>query len=153
MGVATTEIQDVTQETFLAMSLALPDFIPERAGSFRTWVRGIARHKALDHFRRSRGEVPAVGGTVARSLIEGITDGDSSADADDEEVSGLYCRALDLIRVQFEDRTWKAFWRHAVDTIPADTVAKELAMSPVAVRVAKSRVLARLREEFGALIN
>lgn len=34
-----------------------------------------------------------------------------------------------------------------------DVIAADLAVSPVAGRVAKSRVLARPREELGALIN
>jgi RNA polymerase sigma-70 factor (ECF subfamily) len=78
--------------------------------------------------------------------------------ADDEEddaaeLSGLYRRALGLIQAEFEPRTWQAFWRAAVDAQATDVIAGELGMSPVAVRIAKSRVLARLREEVGHLID
>jgi RNA polymerase sigma-70 factor (ECF subfamily) len=54
-----------------------------------------------------------------------------------------------LIRNEFEERSWQAFWRMAVGGRTANDVAAELSMSPGAVRVAKSRVLRRLREELG----
>ena len=65
--------------------------------------------------------------------------------------AGLLRAAVELIRKEFEARTWQAFWMTAVDgKLPAE-VAEELGMSPGAVRVAKSRVLKRLREELGGL--
>jgi RNA polymerase sigma-70 factor (ECF subfamily) len=57
-----------------------------------------------------------------------------------------------LIRSEFEERTWRAFWGVAVDDRPAAEVAAELGMSPGAVYIAKSRVLRRLREEFRDLL-
>jgi RNA polymerase sigma-70 factor (ECF subfamily) len=68
-------------------------------------------------------------------------------------LSALYHRLLGLLKAGFEDRTWQAFWRVAVDGRPAADVADELGMSAVAVRKAKSRVLHRLREEAGDLLG
>jgi RNA polymerase sigma-70 factor (ECF subfamily) len=62
---------------------------------------------------------------------------------------GLFLRGLDLIRGEFEERTWKAFWQTAVDGRTPREVALEMSMTSGAVRVAKSRVLQRLREELG----
>ena len=67
-------------------------------------------------------------------------------------MSGLYRRALELIRDEFEERTWQAFWLSAVEGREAPAAA-ELGMSPVAARIAKSRVLARLRAEAEELID
>jgi RNA polymerase sigma-70 factor (ECF subfamily) len=65
----------------------------------------------------------------------------------------LYRRALDLIRSEFEERTWRAFLMVTVEgRLPAD-VAVELGTTPGAVYIAKSRVLKRLREEFGDLLE
>jgi len=66
-------------------------------------------------------------------------------------VRQLRLRALELIRAEFEDRTWQAFWRVTVDGQPTKDVAQELGVTPSAVRLAKSRVLRRLREELGDL--
>ena len=61
-------------------------------------------------------------------------------------------RLMELIEPQFEAKTWEAFRRVAIDGIKAATVATELDMSVNAVLLAKSRVLARLREDLGELI-
>ena len=60
-------------------------------------------------------------------------------------------RALELVRAEFEPRSWGAFWRVEIDKQTAKDVAEELGMTPAAVRMAKSRVLRRVREELGDL--
>jgi RNA polymerase sigma-70 factor (ECF subfamily) len=62
-------------------------------------------------------------------------------------------RALDAIRGEFEPRTWQAFWKTTVEGRAPKDVAAELAMSAGAVRVAKSRVLQRLRAELGDVMG
>ena len=42
--------------------------------------------------------------------------------------------------------TWTAFWRTAVDGLSAETVSAETGLTPAAVYLAKSRVLAKLRQ-------
>ena len=72
---------------------------------------------------------------------------------EDDADRQLFRRALALIQADFSERTWQAFWRVVVDgRSPAD-VGDELAMRPGAVRVAKSRVLHRLRQELGDLLE
>ena len=66
---------------------------------------------------------------------------------------GLFARALNLIRAEFQESTWEAFWRTTVEDQPAKDVAADLGISPGAVRVAKCRVLQRLREELGDLME
>ncbi len=58
-------------------------------------------------------------------------------------------RALDQVRAEFEDRSWQAFWRVAVDGRRAADVAAELKISVNAVYVARSRILRRLRDILG----
>ena len=54
---------------------------------------------------------------------------------------------MDKVKPEFQPATWQAFWGTAVDGRAAAEVGAGLKMSPGAVYVAKSRVLARLREE------
>jgi RNA polymerase sigma-70 factor (ECF subfamily) len=77
-------------------------------------------------------------------------DGTTPSNAGEED---LFARTLALIREEFEERTWTAFWQTAVDGRAPKDVAADLSMSPGAVRVAKSRVLHRLREELGDLFE
>ncbi len=55
--------------------------------------------------------------------------------------------AMERIKSEFQDNTWRAFWLTAVEGIAAADVARQVGISPGAIYVAKSRVLARLKEE------
>jgi len=68
-----------------------------------------------------------------------------SIEFDRELRRGLFHRAGQQVRGEVHRQTWDAFWETAVlGTAPADAAAK-LGMTAGAVRVAKCRVLARLR--------
>ncbi len=76
----------------------------------------------------------------------------SPEDPSEIEVSAersLFRRALASIRGEFEPRTWQAFWLTTIEGRCAKDVASDLAMTAGAVRVAKSRILQRLRDELG----
>jgi RNA polymerase sigma-70 factor (ECF subfamily) len=122
--------------------------------TFRGWLRTITRNKVRDHFRRLGREPGGAGGTEAQLRFAGVPahplSDDDSADEDAVE-RGLIRRVLELIRNEFDDRTWRAFWLITVDGRDTKDAADELKMSPGAARVAKSRVLRRLREELGDL--
>ncbi len=144
---------DVFQEVFQAVAAHVAGFRKDRPGdTFRGWLRTITRNKVRDHFRRLGREPGGAGGTEAlRRLAEVPADDSGSCEsaAGDPAEGSLLRRALDLIRAEFEERTWRAFWRTTVDGQTPTDVAAELGMSPGAVRVAKCRVLRRLREELG----
>ena len=152
-GLLEQEIADVLQDVFQAVATHIASFRKERAGdTFRGWLRTIARNKVNDHFRRQGREPEGAGGTEAQARLAGLPESPppgSGSSSDDRADRLLLGRVLDLIRGEFESRTWQAFWRTAVEgQSPAD-VAGELGMSPGAIRVAKSRILRRLREELG----
>jgi RNA polymerase sigma-70 factor (ECF subfamily) len=58
-----------------------------------------------------------------------------------------------LVRPEFTEATWQAFQRLALDGAPGQVVAEELGLSVNAVLIAKSRVLARLRQEAQGLVD
>jgi RNA polymerase sigma-70 factor (ECF subfamily) len=151
-GVRGADADDVRQEVFRAVAAGLDGFRRDRPGdTFRGWLRVITRHKLTDHFRRLDGRPKAKGGTEAQRQLQQFAESDLPDDTEDD-LSGLYHRALELVRAEFEPKTWQAFWRTAVDgDSPAD-VAADLGVTPAAVRKAKSRVLLRLRQEIGDLI-
>ncbi len=150
---AEADIADVFQEVFLAVATHIQTFRKERAGdTFRAWLGTITHSKLCDHFRKRGREPGGAGGTDALVRLADIPDSppaDDSSAVDAKVDGGLFHRGLELIRREFEERTWQAFWGMAVDGRTANDVAAELSMSPGAVRVAKSHVLRRLREELG----
>ncbi|MES2788224.1 MAG: sigma-70 family RNA polymerase sigma factor [Planctomycetota bacterium] len=145
---------DVFQEVFQAVAAKITTFRKERPGdTFRGWLRTITQNKVLDHFRRQGREPQAAGGTEANirfMQVEALEDAEAQ-ESEERAYQQLIQRALELIRSEFTPRTWQAFWRVAVDGQRAVDVAEELEMRPGAVRVAKSRVLQRLRQELGEL--
>ncbi|MBL8796366.1 MAG: sigma-70 family RNA polymerase sigma factor [Planctomycetia bacterium] len=149
---------DVFQEVFLAVAKHIAAFRKDgQGGTFRGWLRTITRNKVLDHFRR-QGKQPgaAAGGSEAHFQLNQLPAPDGSEDASAAESraeQGLFQRGLEFIKGEFEERTWQAFWRTTVEGRPPKDVADELGMSAGAVRVAKFRVLHRLREELGDLLE
>jgi RNA polymerase sigma-70 factor (ECF subfamily) len=149
------EAADVFQDVFQALAKHIARFRKENAGdTFRGWLRRITENKVRDHLRKLGREPGGEGGTEAQLRLASLPDlvspeGDESGSG--YEHAGLLRAAVELIRGEFEIRTWQAFWLTAVEARSTSDVAVELGMSPGAVRVAKSRVLKRLREELGGL--
>lgn len=152
-GLSAEDASDVTQEVFAAVSGAIDRFLhsPEH-GTFRGWLWTIARNKLRDHFRRESDRELADGGTAAFQRLVLIPESwsDESHDATDRiELRQLFHRALEQVRCEFEDRTWRAFWLSTVELRDTADIAAELGLSTNSVRQAKSRVLRRLRRELG----
>lgn len=156
-GLQREDTADVFQDVFRAVVMSVGGFRKERDGdTFRGWLRRITQNKLRDHFRRRGRETPGVGGSSALQRLAQLPlpeIGDDNLTSDDEGVRSLFARAMELIRGEFAESTWQAFWRTAVDGQSAIDVAGELSMSSGAVRVAKSRVLHRLRAELGDLTD
>jgi len=154
-GLQAEDAADVFQEVFQAVAAHLNSFRRERSGdTFRGWIRTIARNKVNDFFRRRLREPEGVGGSEGRAILLQVPEPLPSENQTNEEAeNALLHRALELIRGEFETRTWEAFWQTAVEGRTAIDVAADLSMTPGAVRVAKSRVLHRLRTDLGELLG
>lgn len=146
---------DVSQEVFVAVARRVADFRRDRPqDSFRGWLWTITRNKICDHFRRLADRPQPRGGTPFQDLLVQIPthppESPSTA-GQPGQLSGVARRASELVRAEFEDRTWQAFWRTTVDRQPTAAVANELDMTKSAVLQAKSRVMRRLRRELEGL--
>jgi RNA polymerase sigma-70 factor (ECF subfamily) len=157
-GLQAVDAADVLQEVLSAVLTHVPEFRRDRPeDSFTAWLATITRNKIRDHYRRRAGRVEARGGsTIGRQLAEIPEPPELSDDVvqpDAESTAILSRRGLDLIRAEFENRTWEAFWRTAVEGHSPADVADDLGMSLAAVYMAKSRVVRRLRRELGELCD
>jgi RNA polymerase sigma-70 factor (ECF subfamily) len=151
-GLQATDAEDVVQEVFRTVLMRIGDFRRERPGdTFRGWLWTITRFKIGDHLRRRASQPRAAGGSEARDELEQLP---ADMVSESSEVSpgvtrGLYRRALELIRGEFEEVSWQAFWRVVGESQRPADVAAELGISLNAVYLAKSRILRRLREALG----
>jgi RNA polymerase sigma-70 factor (ECF subfamily) len=157
-GVIEAELDDVTQEVWLALGPTLRDYRRWHGCSFRAWLRGVTFRKVQEWNRRRSLQVAAAeGGSVAlRYLgqIEAEPNDDGSTDPGEiVETNALTLRALRQVQGEFEDRTWRAFLGVAIESKSTAEVASALGLSTAAVRMAKCRVFHRLREELGDVID
>jgi RNA polymerase sigma-70 factor (ECF subfamily) len=138
-------MQDVLRS--VAGNVGRLDYDPAR-GRFRNWLFTITRNKLYTFLDAQRRRVRATGDDEMRdrlSDVEAPNDGES--DWDKEYERQQFAVAADQVRGEFTSSTWKAFWGTAVDGRKPQEVGAQLGLSPGAVYVAKSRVLARLREK------
>lgn len=156
-NVCDEDIHDLVQEVFRSVVANIGSFKKQKASdTFKGWLRVITRNKIHDHYHKLQREPRGSGGTDVQIRFAQIPFATKYPDDDASEETAyakLVRRALEQVRVHFTAPTWQAFWRIAIDGQAANDVAVELSMSPGAVRVAKSRVLQRLRAELGDLIE
>lgn len=160
LEVCEQDIADVVQDVFQSLARKIGDFRKQRpSDTFRGWLRVVTRNKVIDHFRRQGRQPPGIGGTEAQHFLSQFPDSLSSiGSAAEENIERrhhreLLARALEMIRTEFAENTWRAFWLTVVNSRNATEVGAELGMKPGTVRVAKSRVLHRLRLELGELFD
>jgi len=147
-GLQDADAREIMQELFLAVSRAIDRWDPAKErGTFRGWLRRVARNLVINWLKqRARREV-ATGGSGMQAMLDMLpaAEGPESAEFDRELRRALFHRAADQVRGEVQPATWQAFWETSiVGTSPAEA-AQKLGMTVGAVRVAKCRVLARLR--------
>ncbi len=155
-GLGGADADDVFQEVFRSVAEHLAEFRRDRPGdTFRGWLRTITRNKVLDHFRRRQRQPAGTGDSdVQRQLLElPELAGNEPDPGEDDLLTRQLHQALELIRPEVEASTWAAFWMVQIDNREPRDVAAELGMTPAAVRKARYRVLDRLRQELGDLLD
>ena len=153
-GLNEDDAADLLQDVFRSVTCAIGRFRRDRPGdTFRGWLWSIARNKLRDHFRERDREPVAAGGSEALARFTQIPEEEPDSAADSEPSRGLLRRALDLVRDGFEEPTWQAFWQTTVDGRSPTDVAAALGVGLASVYQAKSRVLRRLREELGGVLE
>ncbi len=148
LGCQPHDAADLVQEVFALLVEKLPEFTYDPRRSFRAWLRTVALNKWRES-RRKAAAAPATGTDLAHVHAPDGAEALWEAEYRDRLVG----RALELMRSDFQAATWKACWEHAVMGRPAAEVAAELGVSANAVYLATSRVLARLRQELGGLLD
>lgn len=150
------DVEDLSQDVLATVVQELPRFHHDgRPGAFRRWLRVVTvnRLRALWRSRRSRPQ--ATGNSDFLHVLDQLADPDSPLSRiwDQEHDQHLARRLLQMAEPDFEPTTWRAFYRVALEEAPAAAVAQELRISVNAVLLAKSRVLRRLRQEVGELVD
>ena len=146
-GLQDADARDIMQELLLAISRSIDRWNPSKEhGTFRGWLQRVARNLVINWLKRGR-HTGATGGDDLQSMLGMLpaVEEPDTVEFDRELRRALFHRAAERVRGQIHPATWEAFWETAiVGTSPANAATK-LGMTVGAVRVAKCRVLARLR--------
>jgi len=148
-GLQSPDDADLVQDVFALLVEKLPLFDYDSQKSFRGWMRTIV----LNKWRDQRRKMAARGEHVQQDLALLADPAAEEEFWEQEHRSQLAARALELMKADFEDTTWKACWECVAVGRPVAEVAAELSISRNAVSVAKCRVLRHLRRELRGLTD
>jgi len=152
-GLQDADAADLMQDVFraVAANAGRLQYDPSR-GTFRGWLYTVTRNKLYNFLTSRRRRERGSGDSDARALLEAHpAPPDGAADWDQEYERRVFAWAAERVRGEFSEQNWQAFWLTAVDNVAAREAGGRLGISTGAVYVAKSRVLARLREEIQQL--
>jgi RNA polymerase sigma factor (sigma-70 family) len=153
-GLQDADAADVMQDVLRSISSAIGRLDYDRhQGTFRGWLFTITRNKVFNFLAARRIRPQGAGDSSTGRLLAQQPDGsDAAAEAWELEYQRrIAAVAMERIKSEFADNTWRAFWLTAVEGASAAEVTRQVGMSAGAIYVAKSRVLARLKEEVEAM--
>lgn len=152
-GLSPEDSADVLQSVMLKLSQHLHRFQKDgQPAAFRRWLATVTRSCVRDLARANQDQAPGLGGTdvvVQLRQLQAPIDADSSSGVKAGSRIGKLVAALAEIERSVEPTTWHAFRLMVFENLSSPEAAARLNMSNAAVRLAKARVLQRLRIRLG----
>jgi RNA polymerase sigma-70 factor (ECF subfamily) len=149
-GLQDADAADLTQDVLRSVSAAIGrwDYDPLK-GTFRGWLFTVARNKLRDFLSSQARHGQGTGDTALHTQLAQHPDrtADELAEWEQEYQRQLFHCAAEVVRSEVEPHTWQAFWAAAVEGRPPKLVAADLGISVAAVYMAKSRVMARIKQK------
>ena len=156
-GLQDADAADLTQDVMRQVATAVHSLEYDSArGSFRGWLFTVVQNRLTDHWRREGRRERGAGDTDAQQQLNEVPQPgglDASAQWDADYERQLFQYAANIVKQDFTDSTWQAFWKTAVDERPGKEVADEVGMTVAAVYLAKGRVMTRLKEQVKLLVG
>lgn len=147
-GLQDADASLIAQDVLVTVARTIHRFEYDRKnGSFRGWLKTVTRSRLTDFVRAEQRHTPASGDTAVMRAIDQQPDERQPDLWEVEFRRCLFQWAVERIEADFEQTTWQAFWRTAVDGLDSSEAAEQLGLSVGAVYIARSRVLARIRRE------
>lgn len=144
-GLQDADAEDLTQQVFMSVSRAIPDWQSQPNTRFRHWLSRIARNAILNALTRGQSQ-RGVGGSHFITIHNAFSPCfELESQIEHEYQRQLYRRAAQIVRDSVNEDTWLAFLHTVVEGESTAVVAARLGKTIGNVHAARSRLMRRLR--------
>ena len=155
-AVQSADCDDLVQEVCGVLVREISSFRHEgRRGAFRCWLRGVMVNRLRDFWRDRRKQAGMLDAKLMEQAFGQLEDPASDLGRlwDAQHDQQVVYRLLRSLEPEFTPQTWQAFTLLVLEGQTTAQAAEQLGITANAVRLAKSRVLRRLRREAEGLID
>jgi RNA polymerase sigma factor (sigma-70 family) len=154
LGLSDQDADDAVQETILAVHRRFGENrepFDRTRGSFRVWLRAVAKNKVLDIQRRRARRVRREGAAQGNGIDQFADPRQMDEMFDNEWELSMLARALQRVAMQSDPKVYQAFELYALRNNKPAIVAKLLGVTRNAVYLSKVHILQRLRQAWREL--
>ncbi len=148
-GLQHADARELVQEVLVTVSATVSRFtVDQQRARFRSWLYAVGRNICLQYLAKLRANERGSGDSQVRAALSATPDPASvpPRELTTELKRHAFLWAAQEVRDEFQEHTWRAFWQTAVENHSIQNAAHQLGMSIGAVYIARSRVMARLRQ-------
>ncbi len=145
---------DIVQEVFLKVNGAIGKFKPDgRPKAFSRWLSTIIGHEVINHFNRQKKTPPGIGGSDAAMMFKNLEAAviDAYSVTGESDATLLVRTLLKLFENEVSRQTLLAFQMTAIEGMTSAEVARELGMTPAAVRKSSQRIRDKINDELDGM--
>ena len=153
-GTPDRHVADVSQQLLIAIAKSVDGWKPDgKVASFRRWLGRVARNVVIKYMVRERKQVTGQGGSDFLTLTEELPDASVDAEQARRYEQELILWAAELVRGEFRESSWRAFWATQIDGRSVADVAEELGVTTGSIYMSRSRILARFRSHIEDVLD